>query len=306
MNHKLKEQPTICAIILDYYGNSKTIACLISLIDQGLDTVLIVDNSGDPTANKQLQEALLTFGQKKVSFVIHRIVNQQNLGYAKGINQALQWLEKNHPHQYYLLINNDAEATPDMLPQLLKYMNEHKETAITAPVIDLGHKQLAGFWYHRISGLMFTRNFIGTIPYLTGCCLLVDCRIVGKGLFDEDFFMYGEDVDLAWRLHLAGWDTACVSQAIVRHQGIGSSHQGGFFYEYHLALGHILLAKKLARYKFETPLLYLGRLLTLSLRAVVRAIRFQSLIPITASVSALRPVHKSIESISHRGGNDEQ
>lgn len=277
-----------CAIILDYFGTSKTIACLTSLINQGLDTVVVVDNSGESEANKQLQDALITFGQNEVPFMIHQIVNHRNLGYAAGINNALQWLGKNHPHHYYLLINNDAEATPGMLRTMLQYMSAHDGTVITAPMIETGYGQFEGYWYHRISGLMFPHHVIGTFPYLTGCCLLVDRRIVGEGLFDEDFFMYGEDVALCWRLQRAGWDTTCVTQAIVRHEGTGSSHQGSFFYEYHVAHGHLLLARKLARHRWEIAFLIFGRLLTISARAIVRAIRYRSLLPITATISAWR------------------
>lgn len=280
--------PTICAIILDYFGSSKTIACLTTLIDQGLDAVMIVDNAGDRQANIQLQEALAEFSQRKIPFMIHQIVNPQNLGYAAGVNNALHWLEENQPHPYYLLINNDAEATPGMLPELLKFLREHDRTVLAAPVIDLGHKRITGYWYHRFSGLMFLHHVIGTFLYFSGCCLLVDRRIIVDGLFDEDFFMYGEDVALGWRLRLSGWETASVSQAIVRHEGVGSSRQGGFFYEYHMARGHLLLARKLAKYRWEAPFLYFGRLLTMSARAILRTIRFRSLVPIKATIKALR------------------
>lgn len=280
----------ICAIILDYFGSSKTIACLTSLLNQGLDSVLVVDNSGDRQANIKLQEALNKFRLRELPFTIHYITNQNNLGYAAGVNNALRWLKENNPHRYYLLINNDAEATPGMLPRLLKFMQEHDKMALTAPMIDIGQKKITYSWYHRYSGLMFSHRIIGTFPYLTGCCLLVDQRIISGGLFDEDFFMYGEDVELCWRLRLSGWETACLSLARVLHEGTGSSHQGGLFYEHHVARGHLLLAKKLAKHRWEVPCLYLGRLLTLSARAVLRAIRFQSFVPISAWINALQNI----------------
>jgi len=203
------------------------------------------------------------------------------------VNQALRWLEKNQPHRYYLLINNDAEATPGMLIKLLKFMQENDKTALTAPMIDLRQKQMAYSWYHRFTGLTFSHQIIGAFQYLTGCCLLVDQRIVSKGLFDEDFFMYGEDVELCWRLRLSSWDTACVSEALAIHEGTGSSHHGGFFYEYHVARGHLLLARKLTRHQWEIPFLYSGKLLILTVRAILRSIRFRSLVPIKAWISAL-------------------
>jgi len=281
--------PTVCAIILDYFGSSKTIACLISLIDQGIQAAMIVDNSGDLQANIQLQEALTEFRKREIPFTIYQIVNSKNLGYAAGVNNALRWLEKNNPHRYYLLINNDAEATPGMLPNLLKFMQEHDRTAITAPmIIDIGQKKITYSWYHRFTGLMFSHRIIGTFSYITGCCLLVDQRIISGGLFDENFFMYGEDVELCWRLRRSGWEIECVKEATVFHEGVGSSRQGGYFYEYHMARGHILLARKLTKRRGEIPFLYIGRLLTLSARAFLRANRFRSMIPIMAWSTALR------------------
>jgi len=278
---------TVCAIILDYFGNDKTIACLSSLIDQGLETVIVVDNSGNQQSNSKLSDALAAFRQNKVPFVIHQIVNQQNLGFARGVNNALRWLENNRPHRYYLLMNNDAVATPGMLEKLLTFMREHEGTVLSSPVIDTGNKKIDYIWYHRLSGLMFSNNIPGSFPYLSGCCLLVDKRIINNGLFDEDFFMYGEDVALCWRLKMSGYEISCVDGAIVEHEITGSSRQGGSFYEYHMVRGHMLLARKLARYQWETPFLVGGRLLTLSARAIVRSIRFRSWIPVQASLKAL-------------------
>ena len=257
-------------------------------MDQELDSVMIVDNSGDRQANQQLQEALAIFSQKKAPFAMYQVVNPQNLGYALGVNNALRWLEKNQPHDYYLLINNDAEATPDMLPQLLKFMNDHDRTALSAPVIDTGDKQITCHWYQRLSGLLFSYHVIGTFPFLSGCCLLVNRQIIKDALFDEDFFMYGEDIALAWHVKQSGWKSSFVRQARVRHEGTGSSQQGKLFYEYHLARMHILLAKKLAKRRWEIPILYTGRLLTLSARAVIRTVRYKSLIPLKASLLAIK------------------
>jgi len=287
-NLEATKMHTCCAIILDYFGSSKTIACLTSLLDQGLDSVMVVDNSGDRQANIQLQEALNKFRHRELPFTIHHITNQKNLGFAAGVNNALSWLEENNPHHYYLLINNDAEATPGMLPNLLKFMQEHFRTAITAPIIDIGQKKITYSWYHRFTGLMFSHHVIGTFQYLTGCCLLVDQRITSGGLFDENFFMYGEDVELCWRLRRSGWEIECVKEATVIHEGVGSSSQGSYFYEYHMARGHLLLAQKLTRQKWGFPFLFLGRIAVITARAILRAIRFRSIVPIMAWSAALR------------------
>lgn len=276
----------VCAIILDYFGKDKTITCLTSLIIQGLDTVLIIDNSGDQKANIQLKTALDNFNQNNIPFTIHRMVNKQNLGFAKGVNNALRWLEKNHPHSHYLLINNDAQATPGMLRVLLDFMHHNEKTTLVSPVMDTGKNKIFYNWYHRFTGLLFGHYVYGTFPYLSGCCLLVDGKIAGNGLFDEDFFMYGEDVELTWRARASGYKPVCVNNATVRHEMTGSSHQGDFFYEYHMVMGHIILALKLAKHSWEIPFLFLGRFLTMSSRAIVRSIRFRTVVPIEACLKA--------------------
>ena len=139
-----------------------------------------------------------------------------------------------------------------------------------------------------MTGLLFGHDVYGTFPYLSGCCLLVDKQIIGHRLFDEDFFMYGEDVELTWRIRKSGYDLVCVHQATVKHEMTGSTHQGGYFYEYYMVLGHILLARKLARNRGDIPFLILGRLVTMAIRAISRSIRFRSWIPIKASLRALR------------------
>lgn len=278
---------TVCAIILDYFGADKTIACLTSLLDQGVDFVVVVDNSGNRQAVDKLQDAIAEFTSVKRPFGIHLLVNPANMGFGAGMNKALTWLESNQPYQYYLLINNDAEATPGMLPELLRQMKRNSRLALCAPVIDTGKQMLKGFWYQRFWGLIFSHPSIGSFSYLSGCCLLIDHRIINNDLFDEEFFMYGEDVELSWRMQRSDWHIAYIHQAVVRHLGVGSSHQGEFFYEYHVVRGHMLLAKKLAQHAWHIPFFYLGRLIAISARSVLRSFRFRSFVPIKASLSAI-------------------
>lgn len=267
----------VCAVILDYFGVNKTIACLNSLLAQGLDSVIVVYNSNDNDANMKLKEALLDFEKLKPNFVIYQMVNDQNLGFASGVNKALRWMEDKSPHRYYLLINNDAQATPGMLSKLQKYMHENNDAVMVAPVIDNGSRKTIYFWYNRLTGLLTTKQIFGSFPYLTGCCLLVDRQIIMDDLFNEDFFMYGEDIELCWRISKSNLSMACIEDAIVLHEGVGSSKQGDYFYEYHMAKCHMILASKLANNKFKVYILYIGRYITLTLRALVRSLRYKNL-----------------------------
>src|SRR6185295_15237806 len=98
----------VCAIILDYFGADKTETCLNSLFGQGLDTICIVDNSGDHKASANLHAAVNRV-RATADCNIEIVTPGQNLGFAKGVNFALNRFVKNaSPHDYFLLINNDA------------------------------------------------------------------------------------------------------------------------------------------------------------------------------------------------------
>jgi GT2 family glycosyltransferase len=108
------------------------------------------------------------------------------------------------------------------------------------------------------------------------------------GLFDEDFFMYGEDTLLGWRLACAGKKPISVGGALVCHDSAGSSRRGQWFYEYHMARAHVLLAMKTFRHPIEMPLLLTSKGIGLCLRAVWRSLRFGNLVPLKAFFMAWR------------------
>jgi GT2 family glycosyltransferase len=98
--------------------------------------------------------------------------------------------------------------------------------------------------------------------------------------------MYGEDVLLGWRLGAARM--VHVPQVLVWHEGSASSRNGSVFYELHVAAGHWRLAHKLGNNPADSALLLAGRCISLSARALIRAVRLRSLIPVLAFFKGLR------------------
>jgi GT2 family glycosyltransferase len=96
-------------------------------------------------------------------------------------------------------------------------------------------------------------------------------------LFDEDFFMYGEDVMLGARL--GPRRMVHVPKVLVRHAGNAGSGQGSAFYEERMAAAHWLLARKLSHSRPGYIINWLGRFLILPARAAVRSVRLRSLTP---------------------------
>lgn len=279
--------PSICAIILNYRGASRTAACVRSLVGQTLTRVLVADNSADPNEAENLRRELSALGD--AGFAVDILENPANLGFARGMNAALHRLEAESPHDFYFLLNNDAEARPGMVEALAHHLEAHPETGLAAPLIQTGAGGCAGLWYHRPTGLLFSKPTPGCFHYLSGCCLMVRRELVTDGLFDEDFFMYGEDVELSWRLSRNGVGFAVVDSARLWHEGTASSRHGDFFYEHHVARGHVLLARKLATAPWQVPVFLLGRVMALAIRAIVRSFRFRTPVPLRVWVRLWLP-----------------
>lgn len=271
----------ICAIVLNYRDALRTKACLSSLVGQGLDTVLVVDNSADTVAACELA-AMVEQLNEQVDYTLHQLDPGSNLGFSRGINLALRDAGALQCDAF-LLINNDAVASQGMVAKLAAALATHKLLMVAPTVVDAEGLPQPMLWYQRFFGLLTKRQLPGSFPYLSGCCMLVSHQILKDGrLFDEDFFMYGEDTLLGWRLVRSGEGPLCLGDTFVRHYGAGSSRRGRIFYEYHTARAHILLARKTLLHPLELPLALTCKILGLSLRALWRSLRFGNIVPLRA------------------------
>jgi len=273
----------VCAIVLDYYGAEITKKCLISLIGQGLKTIYVLDNSQESEAATTLESAVDQVRAQRADFAVEIISAGTNLGFAKGVNFVIAHdRQAQSPHDFYLLLNNDAVAGPGLVAGLLRALECEPEAVLAAPrVVSSGSSEREqGVWYHRYFGLLYSRPGRFRFHYFTGCCLLLPSRLVSKlRLFDEAFFMYGEDTELAWRLTRQGKKAVCATEAYVKHDYGPSVARSSFFYEYHMARGHLLLSLKTWLHPAEIPLLVLTKIVGLGGRAIMRFYRYRSLTP---------------------------
>jgi len=130
------------------------------------------------------------------------------------------------PWECYLLINNDAQAERGMVSTLEQVLYAGPKVGMVAPYTRDGDETFCGIWYQRHTGLVTQHRMPGSFYYLSVTCLLIRSELAESGLFDESFFMYGEDVELSWRLHRQGFVPRCIPGALLHHAGIGSSHPG--------------------------------------------------------------------------------
>ena len=193
----------VCAIVLDYFGAEKTKQSVLSLVGQALETVYILDNSGSDSALATLRRTFAEVTEANTGFKIKFLASGKNLGFGRGVNFVLAHDRRSEsPHDYYLLLNNDAVAGPGLVAPMLAEFQKDPAVALVAPrVISSDHGREYGIWYHRYLGLVLSKPGIFRFHYFTGCCLLFSKNLVtDNSIFDEAFFMYGEDTELGWRL----------------------------------------------------------------------------------------------------------
>jgi len=169
------------------------------------------------------------------SFPRARLVNnEKNLGYAGGCNSGLA----NASGKYILFLNNDTVFEPEWLSRLVEACEKDEKVAACQPKI-LSQANRKMFDYAGAAGGLidvlgypFARGRLfftlekdekqyeadGNIFWASGTATLIRKSVLDEvGAFDEDFFAHMEEIDLNWRMHLAGYRVVAVPKAIVYH-----------------------------------------------------------------------------------------
>jgi len=200
-----------------------------------------------------------------------------------------------HPYEAILILNNDTIADANMVNNLCIGMQRF-HLDISAPIIYRHHavnKVWSSGQYYNCYTAFITSRPIRILPrnlfFLTGCCLLVRRNVFASaGLFDESFFMYGEDVDFCQRALIAGCSIGVVPDAVLYHKINASSVPASFFYEYHINLGHFLLSAKTLDTQRAVLTSIIIKYITLFFRAATRSLRFRTGGPLRGYMSAIR------------------
>lgn len=228
---KYTNQPVV--VIPNLNGGDEMLAAVESLLAQTLQPyIVVVDNASTDDSIHRLQESHPDIE------VIH---NTTNLGYAGGVNPGLERAIKLGA-TYAAPFNDDAVADADWLKKLVAYLDANPEVGAGACKVMTADKERLDSTgdYYTNWGLPYPRGRRSyhlkkydedtDIFAASGAASLFRVEALKKvGLFDQDFFAYYEDVDLSFRLQLAGWKVAYVPESIVYHHiGLTSARVKGF------------------------------------------------------------------------------
>lgn len=172
---------------------------------------------------------------------VRRIQLDDNYGFTGGYNRALAQLDG---FSYFLLLNSDIEVAPGWLEPLTDYMDAHPECGACGPKLhawqDRGSFEYAGaaggcidaYGYPFCRGRLMKRlerdrgqydGGVRDVLWVTGACLLVRSRVWKElGGLDDRFFAHMEEIDLCWRMQLAGYKVCVVPDSVVWHVGGGT------------------------------------------------------------------------------------
>ena len=190
--------------------------------------IIIIDNGSKDRSVEIIEECATRFKNFKI------IKFQENTGFSYAVNRGIEASGA----EYAVLFNNDAFAQPDWLSQLVAVADtDEKIFSVGSLMVQHFHRDLAddagdyvplfGWTCKRGDGLSkdrYTRQ--ERIFSACGGAALYRKSILNEiGLFDENFFAYGEDVDIGWRANNLGYKNIFNPKAVCYH--ICSATTGG-------------------------------------------------------------------------------
>lgn len=214
--------------------------------------VILIDNHSTDGSVEAIKEE---FSQVKI------IENQENVGFAKANNQGI----RRAAGRYILLLNSDTIIQPDTLEIMLRFMDQHPNIGASGCKVVLPDGSLdkacrrgfptpsASFYYafglaklfpHVPKFNQYQLSYLDPdddypVDCLVGAFMLVRREVIDHvGMLDEDFFMYGEDVDWCYRIKKAGWEIYYYPKtSIIHYKGAGKKRKSRkVVYEFHRAM----------------------------------------------------------------------
>ena len=236
------------------FGSQRRLACDSEL---GLDVWVVDNDSVDGSVEMVCSE----FPD------VHVIENHENVGFAKANNMALAQATGD----CLLLLNPDTIVESDTFVRCVDFMQSHADCGgLCVKMVDGEGRYLKeskrGFptpeaSFYKISGLihLFPKSkkiaayYMGHLPddetneieIMPGAFIMFRRQVYEQiGGLDESYFMYGEDIDFSWRIHLAGWKNYYLPETHIIHYKGESTKKGSMNYVYTFYNAMAIFVKK--------------------------------------------------------------
>lgn len=228
----------LSVVIVNYNVKYFIWQCINSVLASKLDfeyEIIVVDNNSGDSSIEYLQQQ---FNHPHIKYIL----NNHNCGFSRANNQAIKIAKG----QYILLLNPDTIVGSNVINNVCNFMDNHSEAgAIGVKMINGSGiflpESKRGYpspWasFCKMSGLaalfqkstlfgqynlgFLDKDKIHEVPILAGAFMLIPQKVLDSvGLLDEAFFMYGEDIDLSYRIIKAGYKNYYLPETIIHYKG---------------------------------------------------------------------------------------
>ncbi len=222
----MKNRIDLSIVIVSFNTKELTLRCLESIRramtakDQW--EVIVVDNASTDGSAEEISNFKFLISNGAL------IQNKTNFGFARANNIGIQ----KACGRYILLLNSDTEVSKGAIQSMVAFMDTHPEAGVATCKLVLANGEMdpachrgfptpwAALTYFTGLERLFPRlrifgqyhqgykdmNIPHEVDAISGAFFLIRRKVIDQvGLLDEDFFMYGEDLDWAYRIRQKGW-----------------------------------------------------------------------------------------------------
>lgn len=294
----------ICAVVLNWNAADETIACLESLRemkDSRLSTIVVCDNGSTDHSIARIQ----SWGRQTLRYPVRCIRssdigvnmaryrepvvvidNQANIGYAAGCNSGIRYALSKGCESIWIL-NNDTRFHPDAVTALIDFSRMHPEVGVIgSTLVDFDCRdcvQCTGGCYYQPLTTIFryagkglglieavSRPLEKELDYVYGASMFIRSEVFRRiGLFNEEYFLFYEELDFCHRAQAAGYRLGWSPDSIVYHRqsssfdNLGTEKQREQIANYHENLSTLIFTARFYPHLFyaAAPFRFVGKFL---------------------------------------------
>jgi hypothetical protein len=233
---KLMKNPSVTVEILNYNGIRYLKDCLNSVLATDYENfeLIVIDNA---STDGSVEFVKKNYPQVKL------VENKRNYGFAAALNKNSDVLGS----EYIAFLNNDVVVESNWLGILVACMEKNRVVAAANPKMLFlqngkelnaagGNCDIYGVGWNRGNGETDGGQYdkVEEVFYASGAAVVIRKEAwLDVGPFDEDYFLYAEDLDWCWRARLKGYKVLCIPDAKIYHRWMSSEGSMINFLEMH-------------------------------------------------------------------------